>query len=138
MFMKQKGFSLPETLIIGAVIVLIGVLGTGMFATERARLRDAKRMADITRLAGGFAVLYAQTGSYTGAAAGCSKVGSNAASCTLPSLLGGNDQLQDPSKYSYTVQRVPDQLDFGIRFTLERSYGSLTAGAHILSKQGVR
>jgi len=136
--MRRSGFTLTETLILGAVVVLVAVIGTAVLATERARVRDAKRIADITRLAGGFAVLYAQEGGYESAAAGCDTKGDPASSCTLSSLLTTGEGLQDPGKFSYTVSRVPDHQDFGISFRLERSYGTLAAGTHVLSKQGVR
>ena len=68
--MQRRGFSLPETLIIGAIAVLLAVVGTGLLSLERARLRDAKRITDITRFAGAFAVLYAQHGGYEQAAVG--------------------------------------------------------------------
>jgi type II secretory pathway pseudopilin PulG len=136
--MQRRGFSLPETLIIGAIVVLLAVIGTGIISLERARLRDAKRMIDITRIAGSFAVLYAQHGGYEQAATGCTKVGVKASSCTLPGIATSGNDLTDPGSFSYTVSRVPDHQDFGITFQLERGYGTLAAGKHVLTKQGVR
>lgn len=135
--MKQKGFSLTETLIVGAVFGLVLVIGTFLLGAERARTRDAKRVADMTRLSGGFAVLYAAKASYIDAATGCAHVNDLANLCTLPSV-GVNEAVRDPGQYSYRVARVPDRDDFGISFRLERPYGDLPAGVHTLSKNGIR
>lgn len=136
--MQRRGFSLPESLIIGAIAVLLAVVGTGLLSLERARLRDAKRITDITRFAGAFAILYAQHGGYEQAATGCAKIGTNPATCTLPGVSSTSEAMQDPGKFSYTISRVPDHQDFAITFQLERNYGTLTAGKHVLSRQGVR
>jgi len=138
MTMKQKGFTLTETLIIGAIIALLAAIGVGLLSIERARIRDAKRITDMTHFAAAFAILYAQKASYASAAVGCPQRGSLADTCTLPTVTGFANNLKDPSKYSYRVTRVPDAEDFGISFRLERSYGTLTAGPHTLSKQGLR
>lgn len=137
--MKQKpGFTLTEFLVIGAVIALLAVGGTLVLGVERARNRDAKRIADMTNFAAGFAVLYAQKGSYADAAVGCTKVNDPARRCSLPVLTGLEDELNDPSRFAYRVSRVPDAENFGISFRLERAYGTLTAGTHTLSKGGIR
>ena len=136
--MKRRGFSLTETLIIGAITVLLAVAGTGVVAMQRAELRDAKRITDMTRFAGAFAVLYAQHGGYEEAATGCAKIGVQPSTCTLPGILSTNELMKDPGSFSYQVSRVPDHQDFAITFQLERSYGTFTAGKHTLTKQGVR
>lgn len=136
--MKHKAFTLTEVLIIGALFGLFVLGGTALLASERARTRDAKRIADMTRLSAGFALLYGQKASYTDAAAGCPKVGSLASSCTLVSFISGLDTVKDPSAFTYSVTRVPDKDDYGISFHLERSYGALQSGVHTLSKAGIR
>lgn len=136
--MKHKGFTLTETLIVGALFGLFVLAGTMFLGAERARTRDAKRVADMTRLAAGFSLLYGQKATYADAAAGCGTLGMNAKLCTLTDVLVGIDQIQDPGRFTYTVARVPDQDDFGIKFHLERTYGALKAGDHILSKAGIR
>lgn len=137
--MKQKrGFTLTEFLIIGAIIALIAVGGSLLLGIERSRNRDAKRIADMSNIAAGFAVLYAQKGSYIDAAVGCSKVNDAVRRCSLPVLTGLEGELRDPGRFSYRVTRVPDAEDFGITFQLERAYGSLAAGNHVLSKDGIK
>lgn len=132
------GFTLTETLIIGALFGMFVLAGTLILGSERARTRDMKRIADMTRISSGFALLYGQKASYADAAAGCPTVGSDATKCTLTDVLSSLDSVNDPSRYTYTVARVPDRDDFGIKFRLERTYGALKAGEHILSKTGIR
>lgn len=135
--MKQRAFTLTETLIIGALFGLFTLAGTLLLSAERARTRDMKRVADMTRLSAGFALLYGQKATYADAAAGCPTVGSDATKCTLTSALNGLSDIKDPGRYAYTVAQVPDRLDYGISFHLERSYGTLKAGQHTLTKTGI-
>lgn len=132
------GFTLTETLIIGALFGLFLLAGTLVLSAERARTRDMKRVADMTRLSTGFALLYGQKANYTNAAAGCPTVGSDATKCTLTDVLDSLSSIADPGRFAYTVARVPDRDDFAIKFRLERTYGTLKAGEHILSKAGIR
>jgi len=137
--MKQKpGFSLTEFLIIGAIVALLAVAGTLMIGIERSRNRDAKRIADMTNFAAGFAILYAQDASYAAAAEGCATVGVLATTCKLPTLTGMESQLKDPGSYSYQVTKVPDAEDFGISFRLERPYAQYAAGTHLLTRSGIK
>ena len=135
--MKRTAFTLTETLIIGALFGLVIVVGTLLLSTERARTRDATRIADMTRLAAGFALLYGQKASYADAAVGCPAVGSSATQCTLTDVVSGLGQMHDPGHATYTVARVPDQDDFAVSFHLERGYGTLKAGIHYLTKTGI-
>lgn len=136
--MSKPAFTLVETLTIGSLFGLVLVVGTVVFNVERSRTRDAKRIADMTMLASGFALLYAEQASYEPAAAGCSKVGDPAASCAVIPALGETEALKDPGRFTYKVSRVPDKEDFGISFRLERRYGGLAAGPHTLSKSGIK
>lgn len=135
--MKRNGFTLTETLIIGTIVGLILIVGSVVLSSERARTRDAKRIADITRLASGFALLFAEKASYAPAAAGCPKVGDPATNCTFSASLT-TEAVNDPGSFKYIVSRVPDKDNFGVTFHLEKKYGSLEAGTHTLSKIGVQ
>lgn len=136
--MHKRGFTLTETLIVGALFGIVIIVGTLLLSMERARTRDAQRLADMTRLASGFALLYAEKASYADAATGCAKIGVAANTCTLTDVLPGLDGLKDPGRFDYTVSKVPDRDNFGIRFRLERRYGTLAAGAHTLTKNGIQ
>jgi len=135
--MNRQGFTLPETLITGALFGLAILVSSLLLSSERARTRDAERIADMTRLASGFALLYAQDASYSSAAAGCANIGSLASACSLNSVIGDTGTLRDPGRFRYTVSQVPDRNDFGIAFHLERRYGQLLPGSHTLTKTGV-
>lgn len=135
---KRPGFTFTETLITGALFALLILVGTLLLAQERARTRDAIRIADMTRLAGGFALLYAGQASYAPAAAGCDSVGDEARTCALAGLVGELNTLRDPGRFSYTVSVVPDRENFGVRFRLERGIGPYRAGLHTLTKDGIQ
>lgn len=136
--MQRRAFTLTESLIIGALFGLTILVGTFLLGNERARTRDAERIADMAKLASGFALLYAQDASYAAAGAGCSQVGAPAQNCTLTTQLGDVSAIHDPSRFQYTITRVPDRDDFGLSFQLERGYGQLRAGRHILTKAGIQ
>lgn len=136
--MKQKpAFTLTETLIIGALFGVVIIVGSLLLSAERARTRDAKRVADMIRLSAGFALLYSQKASYAAAAAGCPTVGADPTRCSLNQVVVGLGQIKDPGRFHYTISRVPDATDFGVTFRLERTYGTLLAGTHTLSKSGI-
>lgn len=135
--MTRRGFTLTETLITGALFGLLILIGTLLLSNERARTRDAERIADMSKIAGGFALLYAQDASYAAAAQGCSQVGQSVAQCTLTTQIGTVDAIRDPGRYSYVVSQVPSRDNFGVTFQLERGYGLYAAGQHILDKSGI-
>ncbi len=136
--MNRKAFTLTETLITGALFGLSILVSTLLLGTERARTRDAIRIADMTRVASGFALLYSQQATYVPAASGCSQVGRLVSTCTLTTPIGTISDVRDPGRFAYSISRVPDRDDFGVRFTLERRYGTLSAGAHQLTKDGIQ
>lgn len=135
---QNHGFTLTETLITGALFGLAIVVSTLLLSTERARTRDAIRLADMTRVASGFALLFSQQASYAPAAAGCGQIGSAVSSCSITTPLGSVADLRDPSRGAYTIARVPDRDDFGVSFQLERRYGNFAAGQHVLTKAGIQ
>jgi type II secretory pathway pseudopilin PulG len=136
--MERRGFTFTETLIVGVVFAIVLLGGTWLLSMERARARDAMRLADMTRVANAFSLIYAQSASYEAAAAGCQKIAQPVSACTLATDVPGLAEIDDPGRFEYIVTRVPDREDFGIRFRLERSYGTLAAGYHTLSKNGIR
>jgi len=135
--MNQKGLSLKELIIFTALLLVIIVLGVLLLRSERARVRDAKRMADMNRLRYGFEILFNEENSYAPAAKGCSQEGSLASSCDLSQYLSSIVSIKDPGKYSYRIVTVPNEEDFAISFTLEKGYGNLAAGKHILDSTGI-
>lgn len=136
--MSRRGFTLTETLIIGALFGLMILVGTLLLGAERARVRDANRIADMTNVASAFGLMFAQKASYADAAAGCSTVGSAVSTCNLNGVVATISEIRDPGRFSYTISRVPDRDDFGVQFRLEKRYGQFLPGSHVLSKTGIQ
>jgi type II secretory pathway pseudopilin PulG len=134
----KKGFSLVEILItLGLVLALVAV-GLALLNNERAQVRDAHRLADMTRIAAAFDVLHNETNSYLTAALGCNEVGQLVSQCKLSTYLEDITQVLDPGSSDYLVTSVPNDQSYEITFSLERGYNSLSAGQHTLSELGIR
>lgn len=136
--MNNKGFSLKELIIFTALLLAVMVLGVVLLRGERARVRDAKRIADMTQIRYGFEILFNRENSYAQAAQGCSEAGVLVSSCSLSEFLPNISKIKDPGKYSYKVTKVPDEENFEVTFYLEKDYDSLLAGKHTLSSAGIR
>lgn len=136
--MNNKGFSLKELIIFTALLLGVVVFAVALLNGERARVRDAKRMADMAQVRYGFEILFNQKNSYADAAPGCPEEGTLVSACALGEYLPNIAQIEDPGKYSYKVTAVPDEENFEITFYLEKSYDSLPAGRHTLSASGIR
>ena len=123
------------------VVLLVFVVGAGMFVLvreERARTRDAKRMADMARLSSAFFELYATEGTYASAAVGCGNQGASVASCALASYLPDIGGFKDPSGKPYVVSGIPGAASFVVTFVLERNYDTFSAGQHALTPEGIQ
>lgn len=118
--MNNKGLNLKELIIFTALLLLIIVLGILLLRSERARVRDAKRVADMTRLRYGFEILFNEENSYAPAAEGCEQENSLASKCNLSQYLPNISSIKDPGKYSYQVKSVPDKENYVISFSLEK------------------
>lgn len=135
--MNQRGVTLIRLLV--SVLLVAGVLAVAflLVSREQARARDAKRIADMSRLQAAFELLFADRGSYEDAAVGCGRVGVAASSCTLLKYFQTISALRDPSGGPYLVSVVPSKSAYGVRFTLERSYDGLARGPHTLGPNGI-
>lgn len=134
---KPQGMSIIQILVI--VLVLFGV-GAGVvffLNQERAKTRDAVRMADMARLSAAFFELYATEGSYSSAATGCSAVGAPVSTCSLGRFLPDIATFKDPKGSAYVVAGVPGAASYVITFSLEKSYGVFAAGPHSLTPAGI-
>jgi hypothetical protein len=109
-----------------------------LLGNERAKTRDAQRLADMTRVQAAMQLLYFEKMSYIEAADGCKQAGDAVAACGLGRYLPGFGTLRDPGKFAYTVGEVPDIDSYRFDFTLERGYGNLSAGKHSLTKSGIQ
>lgn len=134
----QKGFSLKELIIFASLLLVVIIFGVLLLNQERARTRDAKRIADITQVRFGFEVLFNETNSYSDAAKGCSQAGNLVSTCNLSAYLSNISQIKDPGNFRYLVAKVPGEKDFEVTFTLEKGYGSIGKGKHTLSAEGIK
>lgn len=135
----QQGTALVQIIII--VIVLCLLVGGGFFLIneEKAKTRDARRLSDIVRIQAAFEFLYNDTASYEGAANdGCDTSGVLVSQCNLKTYLPAIGSFKDPGKYRYSISTVPSDESYAVTFTLEKSYGTLGAGTHVLTTQGIK
>ncbi len=133
----SKGFTLIQLLV--WVLIASAVFGGFFYLlnSEHAKTRDAKRLADMSRVQAAFEFLFAQNASFAKAAdGGCNTVGVHVNLCKLSSVIPDIATLSDPGSFSYVVSRVPDDEGYQVTFQLERSYGNLKAGAHAISQDG--
>ncbi|MFA5069876.1 MAG: prepilin-type N-terminal cleavage/methylation domain-containing protein [Patescibacteria group bacterium] len=136
--MDQKGFSLKELLIVISLVLVLIVFGVALISSERAKVRDARRMADLTQVRFGFEVLFQEKNSYAEAAAGCSQVGNLVSACSLGAYLADIASIKDPGRSRYQVTVVPNEENYEVTFFLEKGYDSLKKGKHTLSAVGIR
>ncbi len=135
----QQGSVLVRIVII--VIVFCLLVGGGFFLinNEKAKTRDARRLSDMARIQAAFEFLFNDTASYEGAANhGCDTKGSLVSQCNLKTYLPSIASFKDPGKYRYSISTVPSDESYAVSFTLEKSYGTLRAGAHFLTPQGIK
>lgn len=119
--------------------LLVVFFGLRTIGAERAKARDAQRVADMARLQVGFLQLYNRTSSYASAAQnGCAQVNVPVRTCNLAQDFAAIATLRDPRGGDYQVTKVPDATTYEVRFTLERGVSGLAAGAHVLSPAGIR
>ena len=110
-----------------------------MINNEKAKTRDARRLSDMARIQAAFEFLYNDTASYVGAAKdGCNAKGALVSQCNLKTYLPSIASFKDPGKYRYSISTVPSDESYAVTFTLEKSYGTLGAGTHILTPQGIK
>ncbi len=136
---NQSGISILAILLI--VVGVAVVIGGGflLLNQERAHVRDAKRVSDMTRIQAAFELMFNEQASYAGAALnGCSEAGALVSSCNLGSYVPTIKQMTDPGKYSYVVSAVPTAETYEVTFTLEKSYESFAAGRHTVSPSGIK
>lgn len=132
-----RGASPAEILL--ALLVLGGVvfLGVMQLRIERARTRDALRVADMSQLASAFRALASVEGSYQTAGTTCA-AGESVAKCTLAAYLPSIARLADPLGASYLVQKQPGPDGYAVGFTLEQGVPGFARGAHLLSEKGIQ
>lgn len=136
---NQSGIS-----ILAVILIVIGVavvIGGGflLLNQERAHTRDARRVSDMARVQAAFELMFNEQASYAGAALnGCDQAGALVSTCNMSSYIPAIAQMVDPGKYSYVVSVVPTDETYQVTFTLEKDYGTFTAGTHTVSPSGIK
>lgn len=139
MRMQRKGISMVSIVLVGLAFLAVVFAGLRVVGAERAKARDAQRMADMARLQVGFLLLFNRTSSYAGAAQnGCATVNVPVRTCNLVQDVQGIATLRDPQTTDYLVTKVPDASTYEISFTLERGTSTFAAGKHTLTPDGIR
>ena len=137
-YSNRRGLTIIQLLI---WILVFGVLIAGAFILinqEKAKTRDAKRIADIVQIQAAFEFLFNDTNSYEQAASGgCDKTGDSVSKCNLESYLPDIKTFHDPSGGNYIISQVPNDIDYEVIFELEKNYKDLKAGRHTLSSAGI-
>ncbi len=123
--------------IVIAVLVFFFLLGTAAwsYGQENKMARDATRLADIRQIQAAFELIYRDNKSYQSAA--CQK-DDLVSLCQLAEHLPQIAQIGDPGKSHYLVNETPGETGYSISFSLEKSYGELSAGLHTLSEDGIK
>ena len=139
MFKDRKGLTVLQILI---WVLIFGLLLGGFFLLlnkERSNSRDAKRVADMSRLQASFEMLYGEKGSYEEAVTGgCNKQGISVRTCKLSKYLTTISSFKDPTGGEYVVSQVPSKNSYEITFSLENDYDGLKAGRHTLTQDGIK
>jgi hypothetical protein len=128
------------SIVVASLVVLVALyFGVRLIGQERAKARDAQRVADMARLQVGFLLLYNRTSSYAAAAEnGCSTVKAPVRSCNLAQDLPTIASFRDPRGSDYLVTSVPDATSYQIAFTLEQGTTGLAKGNHVLTPAGIQ
>ena len=132
-----RGASPAEILLALLIVAAVSFIAVVLVRSERARTRDAIRIADMSQIGAALRAIAAVEGSYRSAGATCA-VGESVGGCSFGTFLPNATTLADPLGTPYTVQRVPDATGFAVAFTLERGFGSYAKGAHLLTEAGIR
>jgi len=136
---NNQGISLLKLLIFVAIFGLFIGGGFVLLNNERAKTRDAQRLADMARVQAAFEFLFNDNASYSPAAInGCDSTGQLVSQCNLAQYLPQIAQIKDPGRFTYTISQVPSDQGFGITFSLEKGYQSIKAGQHILTHSGIK
>lgn len=109
--MNKKGITLIEGLVVLAIIGLLGVLAAVALDSARERSRDAKRLADVTRISAALELYFNDHNSYP-ASAELSALGLAATRC-----LSGDGFVAacDPASQSVYMEPVPTTPDAGLK-----------------------
>ena len=143
----RKGFTLIELLVVIAIIGLLSTLAIVALNSARQKSRDAKRVSDIKQVQTALELYYSDNNAYAATAAG--DLGEDPtsralctsgwkAACVAGDVTYMGQVPSDPdttlSHYTYALNGT----DYTIAFELEGQTGSLGAGAHTATANGIQ
>lgn len=138
------------SIVVASLVALVVLyFGVRLIGLERAKARDAQRVADMARLQVGFLLLFNRTSSYAAAAQpggagsgsagnGCATVKAPVRTCNLVQDLPTIASFRDPRGGDYLVTKVPDATTYQVAFTLEQGTTGLAKGSHVLTPAGIQ
>jgi len=146
MKLNKKGFTLIELLVVIAIIGLLSTLAVVALNTARMKSRDAKRVSDIKQVQTALELYYADTTAYPAAPTSNLGNGDALALCTggFKAACGATDTVymgqvpRDPGTTVYAYTQTGSGTGYSIAFTLEGTVGSLAAGAHTGTANGIQ
>jgi len=115
---NQQGFTLVEGLITGGVIAIVIFIAGMSILSSRSRVRDYKRLSDISRIQASLELFFNETNEYPITQDGAIVLGQGGAMCLSSS---GLTQSCPPSGQLY-MNPIPSQTPDGISQTL-KTYG---------------
>jgi prepilin-type N-terminal cleavage/methylation domain-containing protein len=151
---NNQGFTLIEILLVIFVVGVLAFVAAWSFSGLKTRVRDMRRVNDITNLEEAMRIVKDESGGYlracgnadySGAVAGCVGEGEN---YLLSNYLLDLTALNDPSgavevcdaKCSVAPCNYPlliDKDSYQAYFWLEKSIGEYAAGCHKLTEKGI-
>lgn len=139
-FVAITGASVLELVIVVALVFLIVTTFQIVLSQHNERLRDLERLVIIRQAETSFARLFLTTGGYQSAAegGGCKETGSLLEQCNFSLLERSAAMFKDPGDKKFEITVPPNTTMYEVTFSLELSHGSLPAGQHTLTPQGIR
>lgn len=144
----KKGFTLIELLVVIAIIGLLSTLAVVALNSARQKSRDAKRLSDVKQIQTALELYYSDNNAYPAAPAGalgenanalalCSG-GWSASPCAANTTTYMGQVPADPTTASTHYTYALNGTDYAVAFTLEGQTGSLGAGAHTATPNGIQ
>lgn len=146
---QKKGFTLIELLVVIAIIGLLSTLAVVALNSARQKSRDAKRLSDIKQIQTALELYYSDSNAYPAAPAGalgenanalalCSNGGWKAACVANTDTTYMGQVPADPNTATTHYTYALSGTDYAVTFTLEGKTGSLAAGAHTATPNGIQ
>lgn len=140
MVSKREGFTLLETLVVVAVIVVIATMAITFFNSVRIAGRDSKRVADMSALKNALELFYTDNKYYptliTAALPLQSPDGTKVYIASVPTNPTPRSD-NNCANSDYTYAATSDNTNYSINFCLGRNVGTTPLGVNTMSSEGI-